>query len=57
MTASSAFAQTYPARTVTIITPFAANSQTDAAARLIGQYLQDELGGTSSSRTKPAPVD
>jgi tripartite-type tricarboxylate transporter receptor subunit TctC len=37
-------AETYPARTVTIITPFAAGSQTDAAARLIGQYLQEELG-------------
>jgi tripartite-type tricarboxylate transporter receptor subunit TctC len=44
MTASSAFAQTYPARTVTIITPFAAGSQTDAAARLVGLYLQDALG-------------
>ena len=46
MTASSAFAQTYPARTVTIITPFAAGSQTDAAARLVGLYLQDALGGS-----------
>src|SRR6266851_6177814 len=41
--ASSAFAQSYPARTVTIITPFAAGSQTDAAARLVGLYLQDAL--------------
>src|SRR6266851_1470106 len=46
MAASSAFAQTYPARTVTIITPFAAGSQTDAAARLVGLYLQDALGGS-----------
>jgi tripartite-type tricarboxylate transporter receptor subunit TctC len=30
-------AQTYPARTVTILTPFAAGSVTDAAARLIAQ--------------------
>src|SRR3982074_1063960 len=42
--AARAGAETYPARTVTIITPFAAGSQTDAAARLIGQYLQEELG-------------
>jgi tripartite-type tricarboxylate transporter receptor subunit TctC len=46
MTVSSAFAQSYPARTVTIITPFAAGSQTDAAARLVGLYLQDALGGS-----------
>jgi len=44
--ASAAFAQTYPARTVTIITPFAAGSQTDAAARLVGLYLQEALGGS-----------
>jgi tripartite-type tricarboxylate transporter receptor subunit TctC len=37
-------AETYPTRPVTIITPFAAGSQTDAAARLLGQYLQEALG-------------
>jgi tripartite-type tricarboxylate transporter receptor subunit TctC len=37
-------ADTYPSRTITIITPFAAGSVTDATARMIGQYLQDALG-------------
>jgi tripartite-type tricarboxylate transporter receptor subunit TctC len=41
-----AAAETYPARSVTIVTPFAAGSQTDAAARILGQYLQDALGQT-----------
>jgi tripartite-type tricarboxylate transporter receptor subunit TctC len=40
----TAFAQDYPSRPVTIITPFAAGSVTDAAARLIGKYLQEALG-------------
>jgi putative tricarboxylic transport membrane protein len=44
--ATAAGAEKYPARTVTIITPFAAGSQTDAAARLVGQSLQDALGGS-----------
>jgi tripartite-type tricarboxylate transporter receptor subunit TctC len=42
--AAPATAETYPARPVTIITPFAAGSQTDAAARLISQQLQEALG-------------
>src|SRR5262245_29428327 len=42
--AASASAETYPVRPVTIVTPFAAGSQTDAAARLLGQSLQDALG-------------
>ena len=41
---SPAFAEDYPSRPVTIITPFAAGSATDTAARLIGKYLQDALG-------------
>ena len=46
LAASPAAAETYPARSVTIVTPFAAGSQTDAAARLLGQYLQEALGQT-----------
>jgi tripartite-type tricarboxylate transporter receptor subunit TctC len=42
--AALASAETYPVRPVTIVTPFAAGSQTDAAARLLGQSLQDALG-------------
>ena len=44
VSAAQASAETYPARTITIITPFAAGSVTDAAARMIGQSLQDALG-------------
>ena len=42
--ATPAFAEDYPSRPVTILTPFAAGSATDTAARLIGKYLQDALG-------------
>src|ERR1700689_5303367 len=42
--ATAAAAQSYPTRPVTILTPFAAGSATDTAARLIGKYLQDALG-------------
>jgi tripartite-type tricarboxylate transporter receptor subunit TctC len=37
-------AQTYPTRPVTIITPFAAGSVTDATARSIAAHLQEALG-------------
>jgi tripartite-type tricarboxylate transporter receptor subunit TctC len=43
---SPAVAQTWPARTVTIITPFAAGSVTDATARIIAQVLQEAFGRT-----------
>src|SRR5712671_522149 len=42
--AGPASAQTYPSRPVTIITPFAAGSVTDATARAIAQHLQEVLG-------------
>jgi len=44
LSAAQASAEPYPTRTITIITPFAAGSATDAAARMIGQSLQDALG-------------
>jgi len=50
---SSAQAEPYPTRTVTIVTPFAAGSQTDAAARLVAQYLQDALGHPFVVENKP----
>ena len=37
-------AQSYPARPVRMIVPFAAGGQTDAVARLIGQKLSERLG-------------
>jgi tripartite-type tricarboxylate transporter receptor subunit TctC len=42
--AGPASAQPYPSRPVTLITPFAAGSVTDATARAIAQHLQDALG-------------
>ena len=44
MAGPPAVAQNYPNRPVTILTPFAAGSVTDAAARLIAQTLQESLG-------------
>ncbi len=46
-------ADTYPSRPVTILTPFAAGSVTDAAARLVGQSLQDALGQAVVIENKP----
>jgi tripartite-type tricarboxylate transporter receptor subunit TctC len=40
----SALGQAYPTRTITILTPFAAGSVTDAAARVVAQTLQESLG-------------
>ena len=39
-----AAAEDYPTRPITIVTPFAAGSATDTAARLVGKYLQEGLG-------------
>ena len=39
-------AEAYPTRTITILTPFAAGSVTDAAARVVAQTLQETLGQT-----------
>jgi tripartite-type tricarboxylate transporter receptor subunit TctC len=44
LSVSAKAADPYPTRSVTIITPFAAGSVTDAAARLIAQSLQESLG-------------
>ena len=39
-------ADAYPTRSVTILTPFAAGSVTDAAARVLAHALQEQLGQT-----------
>jgi tripartite-type tricarboxylate transporter receptor subunit TctC len=46
LTASSriALAQTYPARPVRLVAPFAAGGGSDITARLIGQWLSERLG-------------
>ena len=41
---TSALAQAYPTKPVTIIVPFAAGGTTDILARIIGQALTAELG-------------
>jgi tripartite-type tricarboxylate transporter receptor subunit TctC len=43
-TIGSTRAQTYPARTVQMLVPFAPGGGTDLAARLIGQWLSERLG-------------
>jgi tripartite-type tricarboxylate transporter receptor subunit TctC len=45
--------QSWPSRTVTIITPFAAGSVTDVTARIIGGALQEALGRTFIVENKP----
>jgi tripartite-type tricarboxylate transporter receptor subunit TctC len=44
ITASSAFAQSWPAKPVKLLVPFPPASATDQVARLIGSQLQDALG-------------
>jgi tripartite-type tricarboxylate transporter receptor subunit TctC len=44
VTVSPVLAEAWPTRTVTIVTPFAAGSVTDATARIVGQILQEALG-------------
>lgn len=42
--ATTALAQTYPSRAITIVVPFAAGGATDVVARLIGERLSARLG-------------
>ena len=51
--ATSALAQSWPARNVTIVTSFAAGSVTDLTARIIGAALQEALGRTFIVENKP----
>ena len=44
LTATSAAAQTYPSRPVTLIVPFAAGGPTDIIARIVGEYFSKTLG-------------
>jgi len=41
---AAAGAQSYPSRPVTVLSPFAAGSVTDAVARIVAAALQDQLG-------------
>src|SRR5262245_13474374 len=43
-TAHTVFAQTYPARSITLIVPFAAGGPTDVVARIVGDHMSRTLG-------------
>jgi tripartite-type tricarboxylate transporter receptor subunit TctC len=44
LTASAAFAQTYPERQITMVVPFAAGGPTDTVGRLIAEKMSADLG-------------
>ena len=44
--ASVAMAQAWPAKPVTLLVPFPPGGSTDAIARLLGNKLQEQLGGS-----------
>ncbi len=44
MSATTALAQTYPSRPITLIVPWGAGGGTDATARIIGSLLEKDLG-------------
>lgn len=48
-----ALAQPYPARVITVVTPFAAGSGTDVITRIIGKQLTSQLGQTVIVDNKP----
>ncbi len=53
LTASPLQAQTWPARQITIVVPYAAGGATDAVARLMGQRMQELLGQTVIVENRP----
>jgi tripartite-type tricarboxylate transporter receptor subunit TctC len=44
VTASGAFAQAYPDRSITMVVPFAAGGPTDTVGRLIAEKMSADLG-------------
>src|SRR5262245_31423828 len=42
--AGTAGAQTYPARPITMVVPFAAGGPTDVVARIVGEHMSKTLG-------------
>lgn len=49
----AAQAQAYPTGTVKFISPYAAGGATDTIARLVGQWLQEKLGGSFVIENRP----
>ena len=47
---TSAGAQNYPSRPITIIVPFAAGGPTDVLARMLGDRMRQSLGQTDPGR-------
>ena len=43
-TGTSAIAQDFPDRAITLVVPFAAGGSTDVVARIIGQKMSEDLG-------------
>jgi tripartite-type tricarboxylate transporter receptor subunit TctC len=53
LASSGAMAQTWPAKTITIIVPFATGGTTDVLARTVGQELSKTLGQSVIIENKP----
>jgi len=54
LAASSAFAQQYPTRNITMLVPFAAGGPTDTVARVVAQSMGKTLGQTVVVENKPS---
>jgi tripartite-type tricarboxylate transporter receptor subunit TctC len=52
--ASSAFAQQYPTRNITMLVPYAAGGPTDTVARVVAQSMSKPLGQTIVVENKPS---
>jgi tripartite-type tricarboxylate transporter receptor subunit TctC len=50
-------AQTYPARPITMIVPFAAGGATDVIARLVAKPMGESLGRSIIMRMSAAPTE
>ena len=51
---TSAGAQTYPSRPITVVVPFAAGGPADALARALGERMRTSLGQTVIIEKQPA---
>ena len=49
--ATTAFAQTFPSKPVTLVSPFPPGGSTDTAARIMAEYMRAPLGQTVAVET------